>query len=446
MGNTKMLVTFFRLSEQERQERYLPKSASDILNKKQFAIGSAHIVVSEQDGTVTAYGDNSCGQCEVSEWKKIKKVVAGEFHTAALTEEGTVLAAGDNQFGQCNVSGWSGIVDLFAENHLTVAISENGVIMVASKSPEESAPPEPEEKQPQRDTEEFVDQLGRRVEQLLLQHEDLQKKELKKTADYINQTLELLDQTVKILEEKLEKAIEKSGVQQTLPSGKNNRIVPVPNSSASKPIIPKPSVPKQAAPKPSVPKIANAPNATPETEFSCQTVGNYVKIHRYQGTRREVVIPEIIDGKPVQMIDTRAFEKNSFLERVTLPRNLRTIGGYAFRDCANLKQLEIPADCRLKAIGECAFEKCKNLSGMQNEKYRNTLVFPKGVETISRWAFEQCSSLKEIAVPSTVQSIGFGAFSECTSLTKLELPNSLRNSLGRPDLFIDNVNLIQWID
>ena len=51
-----MLVTFFRLSEQERKEHYLAKSTSDIFKRKKLAIGTAHMAVLEDDGTVSAYG------------------------------------------------------------------------------------------------------------------------------------------------------------------------------------------------------------------------------------------------------------------------------------------------------------------------------------------------------------------------------------------------------
>ena len=132
MYRTKMLVTYFRLSEQEKQERFLPKSAADLLKKKLFAIGSAHIAVAQEDGTVTAYGDNSRGQCEVNAWRDVAKVAAGDFHTVALTKHGKALAAGDNRFGQCEVGKWDGLTDIFAQRNLTVGVKEDGSLLVAA--------------------------------------------------------------------------------------------------------------------------------------------------------------------------------------------------------------------------------------------------------------------------------------------------------------------------
>ena len=71
-------------------------------------------------------------------------------------------------------------------------------------------------------------------------------------------------------------------------------------------------------------------------------------------------------------------------------------------------------------------------------------MLPDEVESIGRWAFAQCSSLKTVFIPSSVQSIGFGAFSECDLLTNLDLPYSRRVGYRRPDLFVDNVEVINW--
>ncbi len=131
-----MLVTFFRLSEQERQEHYLAKSTSDIFKRKKLAIGTAHMAVLEDDGTVSAYGDNSRGQCEVAAWRDIQKIAAGDFHTVGLKKDGTVLAAGDNTYGQCNVGEWSGVAELFAERDLTTAFTQDGGMLVAAVKPE----------------------------------------------------------------------------------------------------------------------------------------------------------------------------------------------------------------------------------------------------------------------------------------------------------------------
>ena len=49
------------------------------------AAGCRHTVGLKSDGTVTAVGDNKCGQCEVSDWSHIISVAAGNVHMAANT-------------------------------------------------------------------------------------------------------------------------------------------------------------------------------------------------------------------------------------------------------------------------------------------------------------------------------------------------------------------------
>ena len=50
------------------------------------------------DGTVVAVGDNTDGQCEVSDWRDIVAISAGYGHTVGLKADGTVVAVGDYNY------------------------------------------------------------------------------------------------------------------------------------------------------------------------------------------------------------------------------------------------------------------------------------------------------------------------------------------------------------
>ena len=63
----------------------------------------------EADGTVVATGENTSGQCNVTNWTDIVAISAGVDHTIGLKADGTVVAVGSNRNGQCNVSGWKNI-------------------------------------------------------------------------------------------------------------------------------------------------------------------------------------------------------------------------------------------------------------------------------------------------------------------------------------------------
>ena len=75
----------------------------------------------------------------------------------------------------------------------------------------------------------------------------------------------------------------------------------------------------------------------------------------------------------------------------------------------------------VKAIGNSAFECCRNLT---------SLTIGSGVTSIGDWAFDECSGLTSITIPSSVTSIGKGAFSYCSSLTSITIPNSVTDIGG----------------
>ena len=135
MKHNDMIITYFKLSEKERRLRGAPESLSGFLSKKIFATGHAHLVMLNDDGTVTALGNNGCGQCDVAGWKDVVKVAAGNYHTVGLRSDGTVLATGDNDFGQCEVGGWKGVTDIFAEKALTVGVTSCGDVLVSHPEP-----------------------------------------------------------------------------------------------------------------------------------------------------------------------------------------------------------------------------------------------------------------------------------------------------------------------
>ena len=133
-------------------------------NVKKVDLGDNHVLVLHEDGTVTAYGDNEYGQCDVSVWNhitdiaagntfsvavtesgkvlfcgedngrkdtvlgwdKVKEITAGANHVVALRRDGTAVAVGENLQGQCNVQGWANVASVSAGFDHTVGILEDG--------------------------------------------------------------------------------------------------------------------------------------------------------------------------------------------------------------------------------------------------------------------------------------------------------------------------------
>ena len=71
-------------------------------------------------------------------------------------------------------------------------------------------------------------------------------------------------------------------------------------------------------------------------------------------------------------------------------------------------------------IGNQAFDGCSSLT---------SLTLPSSVSSIGSFAFSGCSGLTSLSLPSSVTSIGESAFSGCSGLTSLTLPSSV-SSIG----------------
>lgn len=102
------------------------------------------------------------------------------------------------------------------------------------------------------------------------------------------------------------------------------------------------------------------------------------------------------------------------LTHVDIGEQVQTIGSYAFSGCWSLNNVKIPAS--VKAINSYAFAACYRLS---------TIDFAEGLETIGETAFYGCSSLRKLQLPTTLKTVGSFAFQSCNYLSELRLPESL---------------------
>ena len=90
------------------------------------------------------------------------------------------------------------------------------------------------------------------------------------------------------------------------------------------------------------------------------------------------------------------------------------IGNYAFEGCSGLTSITLPSG--VTSIGDSAFSGCIGLT---------SITLPSGVTKIGNYAFEGCSGLTSLTLPSGVTEIGEGVFWECIGLTSLTLPSGV---------------------
>ena len=79
-----------------------------------------------------------------------------------------------------------------------------------------------------------------------------------------------------------------------------------------------------------------------------------------------------------------------WLEEISFQgERLTTIGEYAFSDCVQLAEINLPLS--VKTIGTRAFNNCSSLT---------TLKIPKATDSIGIYAFSDCNNLESIEVSS----------------------------------------------
>ena len=163
-------------------------------------------------------------------------------------------------------------------------------------------------------------------------------------------------------------------------------------------------------------------------------------------------IPEKITygGKDYTVTSIRygAFEGCSSLASVVIPSSVTSIEDDAFYNCSSLASVVIPNS--VTSIGKYAFSGCSSLLAYRLNSGYTAYVYDVGnsiktanipekityegndytVTSIRYGAFEGCSSLASVVIPSSVTSIEDDAFYNCSSLASVVIPNSV-TSIGK---------------
>ena len=162
---------------------------------------------------------------------------------------------------------------------------------------------------------------------------------------------------------------------------------------------------------------------------------------KYEG---DVTIPTSVSYNGVEYnvigIGSMAFYKCDNLTSITISDGPIYINEYAFAQCGKLTSVNIPNS--IQRIYSHVFDNTVwyeaqpdgvLYAGKVAYKYKGTMaqdtsiVIKEGTITIADYAFERCSNLKAIEIPSTVLSIGAYAFYNCAKLASVTVPQSVYN-------------------
>lgn len=124
----------------------------------------------------------------------------------------------------------------------------------------------------------------------------------------------------------------------------------------------------------------------------------------------------ICDG--ITRIGEYVFQANRQITEISIPASVESIGKYAFSECTSLRgTITLPA--KISRIEDHTFDSTA-LEG---------IVIPEGTTFIGEYAFAG-AAIREIVFPDSIETIGEGAFSECRSLGKVALPAKLTHVSG----------------
>lgn len=171
--------------------------------------------------------------------------------------------------------------------------------------------------------------------------------------------------------------------------------------------------------------------------------GKYITITAYEGAEKEVTIPGMINGYPVNSIGDYAFAWCESIEKLCVSENIEYFEGKCFAGCSNLKIVELPSTLFVlydDPFAGCPIESITFPNGSEYEgKFenhsliiRNTLigyyggdaekyVIPDGVERIEIGCFPDCN-IQDMYIPESVYYIGT-AFWDLSSLEKCYIAN-----------------------
>ena len=116
--------------------------------------------------------------------------------------------------------------------------------------------------------------------------------------------------------------------------------------------------------------------------------------------KRNIEIPEMMDGYLVNALAKNAFKDCAKLKSVSIPESVTEMGANAFYGCAALENLNFTV--KAGTVGAKAFYGCKALKAINISDSKTT--------QIGASAFEGCTALETVTAGANLNRVGKNAF------------------------------------
>lgn len=151
----------------------------------------------------------------------------------------------------------------------------------------------------------------------------------------------------------------------------------------------------------------------------------------------ELHIPDEVNGLDITKIGNEAFAEAKFT-KLTLPKNLKQIGDFAFVSSPLTGELSLPEN--IEEIGIGAFE---------SAKFSGNLILPSKLKEIRNFSFSKSKFTGELSLPENMGSIGYSAFFSSTFTGELNLPQNVEqigDGAFQNSIFTGELNLPQNVE
>ena len=147
----------------------------------------------------------------------------------------------------------------------------------------------------------------------------------------------------------------------------------------------------------------------------------------YKGTRKDVLIPNSINGYSVEEIDFAPYPDITELSSITIPASVSFIQANDFDICTQLTRIIVNENNKTYSSQDgVLFNKDKSELIYCPVGKIGAYTIPANVNKIRSSAFSGCAGLTCISIPDSVTYIGFAAFSGCTGLMNITIPDSVK--------------------